>query len=100
MASCLIPRRVTITTGLLLLISFALAGAHGLLFAALDDAQNDLREAELHVALAEGRYTECREASDRWDTILTQCIAWQGRLSLDIEAVGRACDPMADGGAW
>lgn len=87
----MIPRRISINTWLVVL-AFVLNVVHARAIAgARDEAQRELAEVAQRITYTEGRYTECSFALDRYDTVLTQCLAWQARVSLDLELFGRAC---------
>ncbi len=99
----MIPRRVTITTGFLLLICAALIGAFLLMRGALLDHARDLRETELQLAFVEGHLGSCQMQADDHNTIIIQCLAWQKRLSFEMGSLERAClgdDTLVAGGAW
>ena len=90
----MLPRRFTVSARNATLILVCVAMSFIVLFAALDDAQKDLRDAELRTVFIEGQYRQAADTLERYDTVLTQCLAWQGRVSYDLGALARACNDV------
>ena len=96
----MIPRRISISTWFIVYFIAAYAWIVGCGFAALGAMHHEVVEASSHVAFAEGHVSACRAQLDTYDTVLTQCLAWQGRLSVEMDLLGRACAPDLAGGEW
>lgn len=105
----MIPRRLSIHTWTFILACMFNAWLLGRLVGGLLDANHDvvtcyreLAESNAHVGFAEGNVAAYRGQLDTNETVLTQCLGWQGRLSFEINALRASCLDTVEvaGGAW
>lgn len=95
----MIPRRLTFGTYRFLGACAALVACFVLNARADEARERDYFEVVGRLTAVETSYWQCSLQRDRYDTILTQCLAWQGRLGLEMNELRTAC--LGDGGgAW